>query len=380
MSDEPQPPDEGDEDGQTPEGHPPDEGRQSDEGGSSQFFDDGLEEPVSLHAAAGRLRELMTENSDQDVETNDEAPVGFPLPIELGTFHGVLEGGGEGTENTPPPTLSVLSGEDKSTSDTIDDIDNVISLLPRVTGPGSIWELKPAGEETSRDSYDENEELTAPEPHMVEGTVEAILFATDQPLTDKQINSYLANPGISIIRDCLLRIQSRFRRPGSGIRLVEVAKGWQLRTDMRAARYVAAMRGEKPLKLSKAALDTLAIVAYRQPVTRAEVEDLRGVDPGGILRMLTERSLISVTGRKDEPGRPLLYGTTPDFLSMFGLRDLSDLPTLRDLRELQRDDAREGIGSTDEDLLSNDFIDSESVGTLEPVQEPLPIEPREPID
>jgi len=149
---------------------------------------------------------------------------------------------------------------------------------------------------------------------------------------------------------------------------------------MRAARYVAAMRGEKPLKLSKAALDTLAIVAYRQPVTRAEVEDLRGVDPGGILRMLAERGLICITGRKDEPGRPLLYGTTPDFLSMFGLRDLSDLPTLRDLRELQRDDAREGIGSTDEDVMMDQIIASEEVRPVEPVQELLPLEPHDPTD
>jgi len=377
MSDEPKPPEDAED-----ETTKSDDEKKSTEGSSSQFFDDGLEEPVSLHAAAGRILDLMSDDSedeDEDVAFEEE-PVAFPLPIELGTFHGVLEGGGEEAENSSPPDLSILSGADAHASDTTNDIDNVISLMPRVTGPGSIWELKPAGEETSRDIYDENEELTPPEPHMVEGAVEAILFATDQPLTDKQINTYLANPGIRIIRDCMLRIQSRFRRPGSGIRLVEVAKGWQLRTDMRAARYVAAMRGEKPLKLSKAALDTLAIVAYRQPVTRAEVEDLRGVDPGGILRMLSERALICVTGRKDEPGRPLLYGTTPDFLSMFGLRDLSDLPTLRDLRELQRDDAREGIGSTDEDLLMNEIIDSETSRPVEPVQEPLPIEPREPID
>ena len=366
MSDDTEPPDDNDE-------------KSTSNGGSTpQFFDDGLEEPVSLHAAAGRTLDLLSERTDE--EEDDEAPVAFPLPIELGTFHGVLEGGGEESEKTSPPSLSVLSGVDPSETEANNEIDNVISLMPRVTGPGSIWELKPAGEETSRDAYDENEQLTPPEPHMVEGSVEAILFSTDQPLTDKQINAYLANPGISIVRDCLLRAQSRFRRPGSGIRLVEVAKGWQLRTDMRAARYVAAMKGEKPLKLSKAALDTLAIVAYRQPVTRAEVEDLRGVDPGGILRMLSERSLICVTGRKDEPGRPLLYGTTPDFLSMFGLRDLSDLPTLRDLRELQRDDAREGIGSTDEDPFLDEFIDPGNVRPLEPLQEPLPIEPHEPID
>ena len=341
-----------------------------------KFFDDGLEEPVSLHGAAGRFRDVEDERDATDVES--DAPIAFPIPMELGTFHGVVDGGGE-TSGEARPTLEVVS-QDTTESDTFSGIDNVISLLPRPSGPGSIWELNPAGEETQRDDYDENEELTPPEPHMVEGTVEAILFTADSPLTDKQINGYLANPGLSIVRDCLTRIQSRFRRPGSGFRLVEVAKGWQFRTDMRAARYVAAMRGEKPLKLSKAALDTLAIVAYRQPATRAEVEDLRGVDPGGILRMLVERGLICVTGRKDEPGRPLMYGTTPEFLSMFGLRDLSDLPTLRDLRELQRDDAREGIGSTDEEDLMNHIIQSDEIRPIESIQEMLPLEPHEPID
>ena len=130
-------------------------------------------------------------------------------------------------------------------------------------------------------------------------------------------------------------------------------------------------------KLSKAAVETLSSVAYRQRVTRAEVEYLRGVDPGGILRMLSERGLIAVTGRKDEPGRPLLYGTTPDFLSLFGLRDLSELPTLRDLRELQQDDAREGIGSTDDDVHTAlvDALNPHDTPPPTPVQELLPLEP-----
>ena len=108
------------------------------------------------------------------------------------------------------------------------------------------------------------------------------------------------------------------------------------------------MRGGRPVKLSHAALETLSIVAYRQPVTRSEVEGLRGVDSGGVLRMLCERGLVAVTGRREGPGRPLIYGTTPEFLAMFSLRDLSDLPTLRDLRELRMDDPREGVGESDQ--------------------------------
>ena len=373
MSDKTEPPeDEGTEEVEEVEAS--EDGESTDAVAPLHFFNDGLEQPVSLHAAATRA--TMEEEPE---ESTLGAPIAFPLPIELGLFHGVASadnGSDEDEDESDSADLELISGHH----------DNVISLLPASAAPGSIWDLKPAGEESVRDPYDANEPLTPPEPALLEGTVEALLFAADGPLGAKQLNELTANPGISAVRDALYNIQSRFRRPGSGIRLVEVAKGWQFRTDMRTARYVSAMRGEQPFKLSKAALETLSIVAYRQPVTRAEVEDLRGVDPGGILRMLAERGLIAVTGRKDEPGRPLLYGTTPDFLSLFGLRDLSDLPTLRDLRDLQRDDARDGIGSTDDEIHTtltealSPAEDQQNMPLLHPVQEPLPLQPHEPID
>lgn len=333
------------------------------EDGTPRFFDDGLEPPPSLHAAATRASTEELRVVEDEPEELGESPIAFPLPIELGLFHGVAD-------HTP-------ADEDGDSSTGLPTSDNVISLLPRPRPRGAIWDLKPAGEETVREEFDHNEPLTPPEPALLQGAVEAILFAADKPLTLAQINQYLANPGTSPVREALLDVQTRFRRTGSGIRLVEVAKGWQFRTDLRAARYVSSMRGEQPFKLSKAAVETLSIVAYRQPVTRAEVEDLRGVDPGGILRMLSERGLIAVTGRKDEPGRPLLYGTTPDFLSLFGLRDLSELPTLRDLRELQQDDARDGIGSTDDDVHSAlvDALSPHDAPPPTPIQELLPLEP-----
>jgi len=369
MSDETKPPGEenGSElenDAEAPEGPQP-----------SHFFDDGLEEPPSMHAAMDRASLTIASNSSN--EPNEpapvDAPISFPLPIELSLFQGA-----------PPQSIPEL-GVDDETEDVEDASGGtVISLMPQVAATGAVWDLNPAGEETIRDAYEDGEEVGPPEPHMLEGTIEALLFASDKPVTIKQLNSHMAEPGVSVVREALYRIQSRFRRPGSGIRLVEVAKGWQFRTDMRTARYVAEMRGEQPVKLSKAALETLSIVSYRQPVTRAEVEDLRGVDPGGILRMLAERGLICVTGRKDEPGRPLLYGTTPEFLSLFGLRDLSDLPTLRDLRELQQDDGRDGIGGTD---VASTLTDALSVPPppaapkpLVSVQEPLPLDGIDPID
>jgi segregation and condensation protein B len=113
-----------------------------------------------------------------------------------------------------------------------------------------------------------------------------------------------------------------------------VAGGYQLRTLPAYAPYVQAAQPERPLRLSQAALETLAVVAYRQPVTRAEVEHVRGVDAGAVLRSLLERRLLRIAGHREVPGRPLLYATSRRFLEVFGLARIEDLPTLRDLAEL----------------------------------------------
>jgi len=125
----------------------------------------------------------------------------------------------------------------------------------------------------------------------------------------------------------------------SGVELVSVAGGWRLRTAPDLANMVRRLWPDRAIRLSKAALEALAVVAYRQPCTRHEVEDVRGVDCGGVLRSLLDRKMLRIVGRKDEPGRPLLYGTTRDFLEIFGLPDLRALPTLRDLESLRAEEA-----------------------------------------
>jgi len=230
--------------------------------------------------------------------------------------------------------------------------DNVI-VLPRLDRAP----LPAVETPTDEPAQGEDGQLRPPPAHQLEGATEALLFAADNPMKLARIDEWLGHPGESAVHDALLSIRDRLRRGPGGVRLVEVAKGWQLRTDPRFGQWVAAMRGGRPVRLSRASLDTLSIVAYRQPCVRAEVEQLRGVDCGGVLRMLVERGLVQVTGRTSDPGRPLLYGTTPAFLELFGLRDLSDLPTLRDLRELQRDDGRMGPGlfpETDEPVEQDD--------------------------
>ena len=315
---------------------------------------------------------------------SDEQTPDTPLPHQLELVSAPQE-----PQEAPQPAQA--KPEDKATDLTEDD--NLV-MLPGLHPDDSLgWvSSEEEEEEDPREGLPDVNDLVPPSQEMLDGVLEALLLTADGPLTVAQLNNYLAGPGIPAVRDAVHRISARFKRGGSGIRLVEVAKGWQLRTDIRCAPWVAAMRGQTPLKLSKAALETLAIVAYRQPVSRAEVEDLRGVDPGGILRMLCERGLICVAGRKDVPGRPLLYGTTNDFLGLFGLRDLSDLPTLRDLRELQADDPREGIGSTAMEIeatmvdafnlaASDELEDDMDVLPMPlPVTDALPIEPTERSD
>lgn len=188
-----------------------------------------------------------------------------------------------------------------------------------------------------------------PEPSIMAAAAEAVLFTAGDPLPFATLRDLLDGPDDDELRAALSLIRVRYARAGHGLRLVEVAGGWQLRTHPRYARWCARARAVKPLRLSRAALETLAIVAYEQPVTRADVEQLRGVDPGTILRMLVERGVVRTLGHQNTPGRPLLYGTTPQFLEVFGLRDLSDLPTLRDLRELAEDDPDGTVDSSELD-------------------------------
>jgi segregation and condensation protein B len=134
---------------------------------------------------------------------------------------------------------------------------------------------------------------------------------------------------LSVLRD----LQADYETSGRGFRLAEVAGGYQMRSSKDNAEWVRKLQRGKPARMTRATLETLSIIAYRQPITRAEIEDVRGVDVDGVVTTLLERRLIRIVGRKDMVGRPFLYGTTPEFLEMFNLKDLSDLPTLKEIEE-----------------------------------------------
>lgn len=164
--------------------------------------------------------------------------------------------------------------------------------------------------------------------------IECLLFVTDEPLTMDRLTAILPAVEGKDIRQALSELAAEYESRGGGFYLKQVAGGYQLRTRPEYKTWVQELVKPTPLRLSRAALETLAIIAYKQPIIRADVEHIRGVDSGGVLRMLLERKLIRVLGRKEIPGRPMIYATTKRFLELFDLRDLRDLPTPKEIEAL----------------------------------------------
>ena len=177
--------------------------------------------------------------------------------------------------------------------------------------------------------------------------VEAALFSADSPVSLNELAGLDRDASRDELRAALEELREVYRRSGHGIELVEIAAGYQVLTRREFADAIAQARlVMRPRRLSVAALETLAIIAYRQPVGRAEVEEIRGVTVEGVLRSLQERGLIDVVGRADGMGRPLLYGTTATFLELLGLSSLDELPRLEELSVALR--APAGLGGVPE--------------------------------
>ena len=164
--------------------------------------------------------------------------------------------------------------------------------------------------------------------------IESIVFAADAPLSLDRICEMLHEFEREDIKKAVAELGRYHEERSGGFQLVEVAGGLQFRTNPMYQQYVTRHIKTRSIKFSPSALETLAIVAYRQPVTRTEVEYLRGVDCGGVLKTLLEKKLVRILGKKDIPGRPLIYGTSKEFLEIFGLRDLKGLPTLKEIQAL----------------------------------------------
>lgn len=174
------------------------------------------------------------------------------------------------------------------------------------------------------------------EDQELKAALEAILFIAGAPVPTDKFKGLFEDAPPEQIEAQLALLREEYDGRGGGIMLAEVAGGYQLATKPEQAAWIRKFRSVKiSSKLSRPALETLAIVAYKQPITRTEVEQIRGVNIGGIMRNLMERRLVKIVGKKDVPGKPMLYGTTQEFLQYFGLKDLSSLPTLREFQELE---------------------------------------------
>ena len=171
-------------------------------------------------------------------------------------------------------------------------------------------------------------------PSNLKAALEALLFSSDEPLSLSLLAESLDAPPETVARE-IAELDTEYRIRGAGVELREIAGGHLLVTAPEHAEWVGRLlRGRKRVRLSRAALETMAIVAYKQPVTKVEIEAIRGVDSSAVLATLLERNLITIRGRSKVVGRPLLYGSTAEFLDYFGLNDLAELPRPEELRAL----------------------------------------------
>lgn len=200
--------------------------------------------------------------------------------------------------------------------------------------------------------------------------IETLLFVSSRPLASSEIMEVFQaapaawKPTRETLQTALEDLEKEWEERGGGIELVRVADGYEFRTTPEYGPWVKLLNQPRPQRLTVPAVETLALIAYRQPITRTDIESIRGVDTAAVLKSLLERRLIRVVGRKEEPGRPLLYATTKEFLEVFGLKGLSDLPPLSELEEMIKNQVAEGKGA--EDLSLSDLISTpEELSTLE---------------
>jgi segregation and condensation protein B len=164
--------------------------------------------------------------------------------------------------------------------------------------------------------------------------VEALIVAAGEPVSAARLAEIVPGLDESDVAGLVAELRGEYEAQGRALEIWEVAGGYQLRTRASVAPYLRSLHRERAVRLTRAALETLAVIAYRQPVTRAEIEHVRGVEAGPVLKSLVDRKLIRIAGHREVPGRPLVYATTKRFLEVFGLPKLDDLPTLREVEEL----------------------------------------------
>lgn len=184
------------------------------------------------------------------------------------------------------------------------------------------------------------------EKSKLKGSIESLIFASEHPVKLEKLVEIIGQEQETEverkdIREIIEEIRTDYESDERGLCLMDVAGGYQFRTKKEFSHLLQKLKAKRPPRFGRAAMEVLAIIAYRQPITRAEIEDLRGVDSGAVVRSLLEKKLVKILGKKEVPGRPMIYGTSRFFLETFGLRDLTQLPSLKEFVELE--EADEGI-------------------------------------
>ena len=224
-------------------------------------------------------------------------------------------------DSAPPASESIEFSVDAGEFDA----EQTVNLVGDLPLPGRD-DLDAETVTASGAAMDEVDRIILQRKHL-RGLLEALVFASDSPIKPGEL-AKLAHAPLKQVRELLGELKQDYAT--RGLHLDEVAGGWVFRTSPQYAPFVRDLTKQKPVRLTRAQVETLAIIAYRQPMTRPEVDDVRGVDTGPVLKLLLERDLVRILGKRDEPGRPLIYGTTGHFLEFFGLKSLKDLPTLRE--------------------------------------------------
>lgn len=246
-------------------------------------------------------------------------------------------------KNTASSSVSVL--EDMSVVPEIRAQESALAVPQTAAGQQEIAAVNPSQEESPAavsepaevsSSVPENDSaVSTPSGDLLETDdlkkiIETLLFITDRPVKPSRIADVVETADARRVREIIRELQEEYVSQGRAVQIVELGGGFQMSTKPEYGRWVRRLYNEKmTTKLSNAALETLAIVAYKQPITRAEMEAIRGVDVAGPLERLLERALVRVVGKKDTVGRPMVYGTTDEFLRMFGLNKISELPDLQ---------------------------------------------------
>ncbi len=315
-----------------------------------------------------RSREIDFDDLSRDL---DDAPVAVTEP-------GAAEGGGEGNAVAEPE--SRVAGEPADSDPDVDSMPSVILFEPgsdEGAGPADsdagLASVPPVTSEVSTEPDAggpavETESAVAPEPPPADAAaepaqgelasgddpalravIEAIVYVTEEPVTAAQIAAVVKRPEAEIKRVLEALVQAG-TAPERGIAVREIAGGYKMATKPEHHEMLRAFAKslKPPLKLSLAALETLATIAYKQPITAPEIMEIRGVQGAGVLKTLLDRKLIQTAGRKSVVGKPILYRTTKEFLVQFGLKDLSELPTLKEFEELRRLAASEPETSIEE--------------------------------